>query len=438
MESRPADELILLAVQSLLKSPQPSTSDRMIAATILESAMQYSPYNPHLKICAIHVFGELEAPSRSWELFNDLHIKHIQYESCAFLILPILRSGGMFHETILVCREILGLHLSSARDVPDYVGRAMEVGNLSKAEEFLLFHRNKMTKSLTTLEAKGLILDMAPLLVDENDGIIAVEQGIVGADSDFDRVKQMVAEAHNPNGVFSLLQVHGSFMDLLNNLSDNRDFSVLYYEILWKRQCDTVEIILSESLRRGHQHNLLIRSALCIEATNGPKKGKVIKPNIDLQKRCLSLLKCASTTDSLLSSIVPSACNAPFLVIMRELCIVIVALSSGLDSTGEFVLETLVSREVSVCTAINRAIESLQMVRNIFKESNDMSISRISRMTADSIVTVFALFEMVAKIVDLFGWGRRKQKTKRCAASVAEFALLYAAFLTDMLSVLER
>jgi N-terminal acetyltransferase B complex non-catalytic subunit len=425
-------------MQSLLNSQQASSLNFVIAATILESAMQYSPYNPHLKIYAIHVFGELDAPTRSWELFNDLSIKHIQYESCAFLILPILRYGGMFHETILVCREILGLNLSSARDVPDYVGRAMEVGNLSKAEEFLLFHRNKMTKSLTTLEAKGLILDVAPLLVNESDGIIAVEQGIIGADTDFDRAKQMIVEAHNPNGVFSLLHVHGSFATLMNNFSDNRDFNVLYYEILLKRQCDPPEIILSESLRRGHQHNLLIRSALCIEATKGPKKGKVTKPTMDLQKRCLSLLECASNTDSLLSSISPSVSSKPFLLIMREFCFGIVAVSSGLDTAGAFILETIESREERFCAALHKAMESLQVLRSSWNESNDLSLSTICKITADSIVSVFALFQMIAKTADVFGWGRRKQKTKRCAASVAEFALLYATFLTDMQTALER
>ena len=139
MESRPADELIILAVQRLLYSPEQSSSpsqntlDLVIAAAILESAMQYSPYNPHLKICAMHVLGDLEAPNMCWELYKGLSIKHIQHESCSYLILPILRSGGMFHEAVSVCREILGLHVSSARDVFDFIGRAMEAGKIGRA-----------------------------------------------------------------------------------------------------------------------------------------------------------------------------------------------------------------------------------------------------------------------------------------------------------------
>ncbi len=443
MESRPVDELIILAVQRLLYSPEEqrsftkNTIDLLIAATILTSAMKYSPYNPHLKICAMHVFGDLDAPIASWDQYMKLSIKHIQYESCSYLILPILRAGGMYNEAISVCGEILGLHASSARDVPDNVGRAMNAGNMSKAEEFLLFHRDKMTKSITILEAKGLILDMAPLIMDERDGtgMFGKQHGIIGAHSDFDRAKQMVSEAHTPHGAFSLLSIQGTFADLKKDISDNRDFTVLSYEILWKRQFDTTEIILSESLRRGHQHNLLIRAALCIEATKGPKKGKVIQPTLELQKRCISMLNYADKTDELCTSVIPSLSHRPILLVMRELCILIAALSSGLDSNGEFDLETLSQREDAVCSALNRATESLQVAK---EESIEMSLSRICIMIADSVLPMFTLFCMVCKILNQFGWGTRKQKTKRCSAAAAEFAKSFAAIIDAMKLVLER
>ena len=40
----------------------------------------------------------------------------------------------------------------------------MEAGTLSKANEFLVFQRDKMNKSVAVLQAKGLILDSAALL----------------------------------------------------------------------------------------------------------------------------------------------------------------------------------------------------------------------------------------------------------------------------------
>lgn len=384
------------------------------------------------------VFSDLNASSRSWELFNELHVKHIQYESLSYLILPILRSGGMFHETIMVCREILGLHQSAAREVADYTGRAMESGTVSKADEFLLFHREKMCQSFTALEAKGLILDMAPLLVDEKDGALGVEHGIVGADTDFDRVKQMVTEAHNPNGVFSLLQVEGSLVDLVGKFSENRDMSVLSYEILCKRPFDSREEILSDALRRGHQHNLLIRAVLCIEATKGPKKGKVTKSSLELQKRCLSLLKCVNYTETVCKTIVLSEHFVSYLHVMRQLCLSVLTLSSGLDVTGDFVLETLDAREEVVVGAIKTAKESLQKARSNITESHNLTVAEISCLIPDCLVPCFALFQMVAKVADMFGWGRRKRKTKSCAAALSDFALLMTTLIEDLTSFLER
>jgi hypothetical protein len=279
---------------------------------------------------------------------------------------------------------------------------------------------------------------MAPLLVDETTGALGMQQGIVGAETDVDRAKQMVAEAHNPNGVFRLLQIQGSFVDLLNNLSDNRDFSVLSYEILHERERSTAEAILGESLRRAHQHNLLIRSVLCLEATKGPKKGKAMKPTAELQKRCISLLTCADKTEELCNSIALPAHTRPLLQAMRELCVVIVSLSSGHDLSGEFSLESMDAREEAICVALEGAIEFLEFAKSNFAEAGDVSLCEICRMTADFVVSIFTTFEIASKIVDQYGWGRRKRKTKRCAATVAELACIFAAYIADMLTILER
>jgi N-acetyltransferase B complex (NatB) non catalytic subunit len=159
----------------------------LLAAVLLESAIRYSPYNAYLKISAMFVYSQLNAVSRSWDLFRDLYIKHIQHESCAYLILPLLRAGGFYQETISVCQEILRLQTASAREAIEFSGRAMENGALSKADECITFHRERMNKSLTTLEAKGLILDCAPMYKqnDDRDTLGAVH-GIVGGESDLE------------------------------------------------------------------------------------------------------------------------------------------------------------------------------------------------------------------------------------------------------------
>jgi N-acetyltransferase B complex (NatB) non catalytic subunit len=397
--------------------------------------MQYSPYNADLKICAMFVYSDLHAASRSWELYHELYIKHIQNESCAYLILPLLRSGGLYRETIMVCQEIIGLQRTSGREAADFTARAMESGAVSKAEEFLVFHRERMTKSLTTLEAKGLILDAAPMLVQENEGVLGSAHGIVGGEADLERAKQMVAEAHNANGAFSLLQLRGPVEAHLKQVSENRDFGVLSYEILIKREFDTPNQILSESIRRCHQHSLLLRAALCIDAAKGPKKGKATKTSPELDKRCKSLLK---SVDYAAESVdfQPAGC-VKLLQAMREMCLAIVALSAGISSEGEPIFDNLDSREEAVVVALTSACESVHAAQREILNTNDLTVSRASRLLPDSIAPLFALFQMCAKLTDLFGWSRRKRKTKRCAAAVAAFALSFASLIGDMKSCLD-
>lgn len=410
----------------------------MIAACLLESAIRYSPYNAYLKICAMFVYGDLNAASRSWELYNELYIKHIQNESCAYLILPLLRSCGLYREMISVCQEIIGLQRTSGREAADYTARAMESGAVSKAEEFLVFHRERMTKSLTTLEAKGLILDAAPMLVRDNEGELGAAHGIVGGDTDLERVKQMVAEAHNANGAFSLLQLRGPVEESTKNFSENRDFGVLSYELLVKQVFDTPEQIVGESIRRGHQHSILIRAALCVDAAKGPKKGKTTKSSPALEKRCKSLLAAVDEASESVDSIFQAAGCGKLLLSMNEMCFAIVALGAGMNKKGEPVVDALDAREEAMVIALRCARKSVDEARRELTDTNDMSVSRTSRLLSDSIAPLFAVFQMCAKLADLFGWGRRKRKTKRCAGAVADFALAFALLVGDMMACFDR
>jgi N-acetyltransferase B complex (NatB) non catalytic subunit len=409
----------------------------MIAACLLESAMRNSPYNAYLKICAMNVYGGLNAASRSWELYTELNVKHIQNESCTFLILPLLRSGGMYPETISVCKEILFLQRTSGRDIAEYTARAMEHGTVSKAQEFMDFYREKMVKSLTTLEAKGLILDAAPLLVDESEVVLGSAHGIVGSETDLERVKQMVAEAHNPSGAFSLLQLDGPVAELCKQATVNADRSILSYEILAGSSFDTPEVVLSESIRRAHQHNILIRTALLMDAAKGPKKGKATKSSLESAKRTKSLLKSLSKATTAAKSLWQAPGYARLLESMIDLCIAIVALSAGMNVTGDVVYETMESREEAVFSAIQRACASMQAACKETMETNDVTVPRASRLLPECVAPVFAVFQMLAKLVDLFGWGRRKRKTKKCAEAVASFASSFAQLILGIKASIE-
>jgi N-acetyltransferase B complex (NatB) non catalytic subunit len=408
-------------------------TNTILAVHILETAIRYSPHNAYLKIAAILCYSKLDATSRCWDLYSELYIKHVQHESCSFLILNVLRSGGFYRETINVCQDILGLQRTSTREAGDFTGRAMENGSIGKADEFLSFHRKRMFKSLTTLEAKGLILDCAPMFIqDEKQCSVGSVHGVVGGESDLERVKQMIAEAHNPSGAFSLLRLKGAVHDNINDFSDNRDFGTMSFEILHKTSFDSSDLILSESIRRGCHHNLLIRAALCVDATKGPKKGKVVKASQEAEHRCKSLLRAIDVAnESVVEATQPTGYVA-LLDTMKHLCKALVAIGLGMDSQSQVAYTSIEDRESAGVTLLQQTDESLKNARTKLALRDDLSISRTSRLLPDCIVPVFSLFQMNAKIADLFGWGKRKRKTKRIAASLADVALSFVTLLDDM------
>lgn len=440
-ESRPADDLVLLAVQQLLffaeTTDNTTLRKRMLVTStcLLEVAMKCSPYNPYMKITAILIYGQLNSPSRAWELSKALHIKHIQHESCAYLILPILQAGGFYRETISVCQEILRLQTTAIRDAGEYSSRAMEHGTTSKADEIVAFHRCRMNMSLTTLEAKGLILDSAPMFIhDEQHDSLGSIHGIVGGDFDVERAYQMVAEAHNPCAAFSLLRIQGSLEEISMAFSDNRDFTIFSHDILFRRQFDSTEKILSDSMRRGHHHRLLIRASLCVETTKGPKKGKLVKCSTDQEKRCKSLL--ASVQECHTLNVDDGYGNV--LAGLHAMCQAIVCLGAGLYQGEQPEIDTLEAREQRVSDLFLVAAGALESARKSFNLDSDISIATVSRLLPDCVITVFALFRMCVKVADLFGWAPRKQKVKPCAAAMAGLLSTLAGIVNRMKDCMKR
>lgn len=434
-ESRPADDLILLAVQQLLYG-SPDRDSLITAACLLESAIHWSPYNAYLKISAMLVYGELNAASRSWELSKALQIKHIQHESCAFLILPLLQAGGFYREMIAVCQEILRLQTTAIRDASDFAARAMENGTCSKAEEFMAFQKKRMNMSLTTLEAKGFILDCAAMYVqDDRQDALGAIQGIIGADTDVERASQMVAEAHNPCGAFSLLRFGDSFEKLSKNYSDNRDFSIFLNEVLLSRTYASSEEVLRDSMRRGHHHRLLITAALCIEATKGPKKGKIAKSTIEQEKRCKSLLSSIQAVGS-----VSLGEKYDFMLKgIHEICYAIAAFGAGIYASGTPSEDTLENREEKIATFLVSAETELKnYAETQLFVSGPSSIAQVCRILPDCVVPIFALFRMCLRAAELYGWGPRKNKSKLCASALFSLSTTLLSLVQQMKRCMSR
>ena len=464
--------MLLLAVQQLLYCDRNSQDALVTAAVLLETAIHHSPHNAYLKMTAIDVYYQLNAMSRSWEFFQVIGLKHIQLDSCTYTVLPYLITGGLYNEAIDVGNALLRFQAGTARDCGEYAGRAMEAGTLSKANEFLIFQRERMNKSLTLLQAKGIILDSAPLFAkavprkkhDEDpilQGGLGMHQGIVGGDEDLGRATRMVVEAHNPYAALSLVSwaddtgrdeidsasagpANGENMAIVVDVdqwTDNRDFTIFSHEILYQTKRETKYEMVHDALRRGHLHGLLIRASLCMDAAKGPKKGKIVKNSDEVERRTRSLLKSVDVVTKFVElSPLPDTCHGgavgckTLILAMLDLCKILALISTGLPNQSE--TDSLEQREL-------RATEYLQSVatprlQKGHEELNVTTVQQVCSILPNYIVPTFALFRMCSNVCTLFGWGQRKRYTKRCAGALADWSIEFTTIVKALLAPVER
>ena len=448
-EIRPDDELLLVIVQQVLQAESCSPKSLVTAAALLEMAIKCSPYNSYLKICCIGIYHRLGATSRSWELFQGVGLKHIQLDSCTYVILPMLMSGGLFNEAIDACNAMIRFQAGTARETGDYAGRAMENGTLSKGNEFIEFQREKMNNSLTMLQAKAFILDAAPLLAnpvsrkkfDEDpvlEGGLGTIQGIVGGESDVERATRMIPEVYNPNAALQVVSWADRNDAPDSSTQDNRDLSILSYETLVQGGVESKDDILKASRLCGHTHSLLILATLCIEATKAPKKGKLVKTSPELEKRTLGLLdmcdKCLAVAQNRFAGEGKLYDLRKSLVgITTDLCRTLALLVAGLPTRDRE--DTLDTREKAI-------VESLELVSGkvepLSASLTAATIHDMFQILAHELVALFAIFRKLADVLSTFGWGKRKRKTKACAEAMAVLASHLEVTVTTLLSTLDR
>ena len=407
-----------------------------LAAVLIEAGIKVSPSNANLKIAALDIYSQLGAPMRSWEIYQELQIKHIQLDTCTYLILPILQAGGYYQEILKVSKGLLMLQTSVVREACEFMGRAMDNGILSKADEFMIFQREKMTHSLAAMEASGLMMDSAPFFAhDTKDASIGVAHGIVGGDSDFERATNMVFEVRNPYGALSLLaRTLGA--NSFDDVSDNRDLSVLSYEVLYRRKVATRDEIINDSLRRGHNHNLLIGAALCVHYTKGPKKGKLVKPGEELKKSCAVFLAGIESANKFCSS--PTCpVYSDLLSVQLELCRALLIANSGTGLDGAE--DSLDAREKQSIIHLKAALALMNKASaesKFLEGATDAAF--VCQLLPTSVVPLFAICRMCAAIFDVFGWGKRKLKTKQVSAEFAKFATEFSVFVKAMQAAFSR
>ena len=450
--------MILLAVQQILFTKDYQNggggggggdNKTFISAVLLESAIKHSPENAYLKLLAMEVFHRLDATTRSLELYRTIGLKHIQFDSCSFVVYPYLFEGGLYNEAISIGASLLRFQGGTARHCGDYSGRAMNSCTLTKANEFMVFQREKMNQSLTFLYLKGLVLDAAPLLAtevprmkhDEDPifmGGVGITQGIVGGTEDIERTTKMVVESHNPYAALSVVScLDRCSSDNVDDLSDNRDFSILNQGAsLLKPKIESKQMMVQTTLRRGHVHGLLMRASLCMDATKGPKKGKVVKPSAVLEKRTQSLQDSVLAASEFFDNEMELADNTDnyaigcreLLHVFLSLCRVLSIINAGMpkivdggDSMEQREQQSVDVIQNQVLTRFTKACETISSIS---------SPKTVGSLLPAYILPIFAVFRMCSTVCTAYGWGKRKT-TKKVSVAMAGFSKEFQALLED-------
>jgi N-terminal acetyltransferase B complex non-catalytic subunit len=436
----PPDELILLTVQRLLYSgPGCSIADatlqhRLVAAALLEAAIDYSPHNFKLKLAAIQLYAKgLQSSFRAWTLYQDLFLKHIQHETCSHVILLHLISSGLFDEAFNVCRSIQDFHIKSYRELQEGIQRAMECHHVGKAHEFMQFHTTKLQPSLVLREAKGLTLNLSPLLsntrVSESGssgnktGELGNCHGIVGGTSDMNRTADMISEVHNPTGSFDVLRVLNPSANV-NEYVDNRDNVIKTFDILGSIYAGdgsmepSIEWIWENTVRRSLQHSLLIRATLCADGSKGLKKGRLVKCDPSQSRRCESFRAKILQAIESQHKFVDKGCLLSLSATI-DLCRSILSLSGG-SYDGDQSLDEIESREKTTLLYLERSAISLKTVPDELK--NECGVESASLYLLDYFLQLFVLTRIATSVAETFGWGKKKRKTKPVSSVLAEIA----------------
>jgi hypothetical protein len=123
---------------------------------------------------------------------------------------------------------------------------------------------------------------------------------------------------------------------------------------------------------------------------------------------------------------------------MLALCSVVTGISAGTFSQDQSLPDTIETREEQACSALSQALELITQARKELGLAEDQRVSRVGTLLPDYIVPIFALLQMCANIMETFGWGKRKRKSRRCAAALADLAFAVAPLIEDMKACVAR
>jgi N-terminal acetyltransferase B complex non-catalytic subunit len=492
-EVLPGDEIVLLASQYLLFEGDLMSSSLEVlssssaasfpffleAASLLEEAIDHSPYNPHLKIAAISAYARLGATDRALCIYDDLDIKQIQLDSCSYIILPLLIKGGMYTSAIKLAALILRLHSTTSKDIKSYSSDALGNGLMFKTNEMVTFQREKMRPSLQLLQAKAVLMDTAPLMIPselekklEMNGTttgggglkhsgggttkllppslvgLSSEKGFCGNDTnDLIRAEQLVIDAEsyfNAPSIIHYAAQTSTIDDVVS--SDNRDLTIYYYESLYRTSHSTERDMIINSLRSGHVQGLLVRAIMAVGCASAPKKGKVPKSTNERSYRCQSLHYAVSrATEFGQDAFLYDDINRSLWDACCQLCNAIIVTING---DGR-VVDTLAEREVVATSYIESTMQMITSARTALSscystvgidrgEHSLLMSARVCQLLPEYVVPLYVFIETTARLFALFGWGKRKRRTKSSSGALASAALSLQDLISDMLLVMNQ
>jgi hypothetical protein len=445
-ECLPGDDLVLLTVQLLShrnRFEQEDTRKQMslYASAILENALIHSPYNAYLKIAAVKNHFLNGSGLRAIEVFDDMNVKQIQLDSCSYFVLRNLVDCGLYKEAIDHAGNVVRLHSTSEKDLCSYMPRSFENGNTMRGREMMNWQQNQMSQSLQLLEAKGLIMDLAPLLNYGNSddpqsfSPIGIVCGLVGSKNDEERAEKILRDSTNFFAAPSVLNVAAESACIKNVWSDNRDFSVHEYEILEK---STFILPPQETVMRAHEHRVLAKLVLVAQSIKPLKKGKIVKVRdgevIDIRSK--SLCQSIASTETYLTGSA-SHCSQAHLVLLKATLVLSKAFSiivSGREDSNAPIdpSDSLTKREERVIPLLTEVTLLLKESASTWNDhSRDEGTSAL-RLLPDILITLFATLKTTANASATFGWGKRKRATKPVAGCLAEVAASFQVLVEDL------
>jgi len=451
-ECLPGDDLVLLTVQLLshrnrFEQEEERKQMHTYASVLLEYALMHSPYNAYIKIAAVKNLFLIGSGLRAIEVFDDMNVKQIQLDSCSYFVLRNLLDSGLYKEAIDQAGKIIRLHSTSEKDLCSYMPRAFENGNIRRGREMMSWQRNQMSASLQLLEAKGLIMDLAPLLnygdLDDpkSPPPLGIVCGLVGSgdDEERERVEKIIRDSANFLAAPSILNIATESTSFNKLWSDNRDFTVNEHEILEE---SNFVLLPQESVIRAHEHSVLAKLVLLSQSIKPPKKGKIVKVQDGeaLDKRSNSLCQAISSAEFFLSgtkthySSVHSTLFRAALKLSKAFSIIV----AGRDVSNAPIdpTDSLTKREERIAPLLREVVVLINESASLWNGHSSDEGTSVRRLLPDILITLFATLKTTANACATFGWGKRKRTTKPIAGCLAEVAGRLQVLVEDLTKTL--